>query len=111
MALETKDLSNIAGKDSIQDFLGMNNGLLEKMSFADLFSSKSVDTVEDITKPGIYRAGKEPNLHDGSNMRYSIILCLRAGSDLYLWAHTHQNTFAIGFKNNGRVFEGWKMLT
>lgn len=107
----TVKASNTPYSTSVQYLLGLVSGKLTRMALVDLFTAKSVETVSDITGPGIYRASLEPNLPDGSSMRYCVILCLRAGTDLYLLAMTHVGTSACGFLNNGHDFLGWHMLT
>ena len=77
----------------------------------NLLQAINVDTVEDITTTGVYRPSKEPSLPNGASMQYSAVLCLGAGADLYLLAFTHTGSVAYGFKNNGRDFRGWNMLT
>lgn len=74
-------------------------------------SAVVVNTVDDITSPGIYRLKAEPALPDGSTLEYSAIMCVKAGADLYLIAMSHKGAAAYGFKNNGTKFEGWHMLT
>ena len=96
---------------TVQHILGLNAGSIAKLTFTNLFTAVFVDTVEDITAPGVYRVKKENPLPDNSSLEYSAILCLRAGADLYLLAMSHSGSAAYGFKNNGNTFKGWKMLT
>ncbi len=111
MALDTKDVGSSPIVTEVSHLLGFQGNQLSRLPWESVLSAKIVNDISDITLPGIYRPGNAAALPNGHSLKYSVVLCLRAGVDLYLLAMSHEGSVAYAFKNNGTGFSGWHMLT
>lgn len=111
MALETKDLLATPIVTAVSHLLGFQGGKISRLPWESVLSAKVVNDISDITLPGFYRPGNAAALPNGHSLKYSVVMCLGAGTDLYLLAMSHEGSVAYAFKNNGTGFSGWHMLT